>query len=115
MIQSYNFGPATGQNATVKELTENLWQRWDKNMTGRALIEFGDVPFNEAGLLKLNCDKASAHLKWEPNLDLNSCLDLVSGWYSYFYNTSNDTDKLTSDQLEAYIQIARSKKLNWVS
>ena len=55
--EPYNFGPRAEQTKTVFELTQDLAERWglDKNKATKII---GNIPFKEASLLKLNCDKA---------------------------------------------------------
>ena len=45
---------------------------------------FGDInyiPFHEAGLLKLNCDKALSILKWKATLEYYDTVRFTNEWY----------------------------------
>lgn len=74
-----------------------------------------NLPFHEAGLLKLNCDKALFHLKWEATLSYKECVKLVSDWYVNFYQ-GDATDYLafTNQQINEYQKIAESKGIRWL-
>ena len=71
------------------------------------------VPFHEAGLLKLNCDKSLFHLQWEATLVYQNCLQLVSDWYDSFYNHEIDMFDFTLKQIANYESQATSQGLNW--
>ena len=65
------------------------------------------------GLLKLNCDKALFHLKWEPNLGYKETIQMVSEWYYTFYRNQGDMYKISLHQIEDYENIAQSRGLVW--
>ena len=43
---------------------------------------------HEAGLLKLNCDKAFQKLKWLPKLNFENTVEFTADWYSSHYTES---------------------------
>ncbi|MGE6568334.1 CDP-glucose 4,6-dehydratase [Shewanella vesiculosa] len=111
--QSYNFGPKSEQNRTVLQLLEDLSEHWDfKNVTDAYTVT-DNIPFHEAGLLKLNCDKALFHLKWEANLYYNECVKLVSEWYYSFYKKEVDMFEFTMKQIQCYENSAVNRNLTW--
>ena len=65
-----------------------------------------DLPFNEAGLLKLNCDKALFHLNWDATLDYEETIKMTADWYSEFYNNTSDMLEFTNKQIDQYQDIA---------
>lgn len=111
--QQFNFGPKSEQNRTVKNLLENLSVFW--NLKNDGFLETGNIPFHEAKLLKLNCDKALFYLKWESTLPYSECVKFVSEWYYDFYNSKKDMFNYTLQQIEKYTQIARNKNLIWAN
>jgi CDP-glucose 4,6-dehydratase len=111
--ESFNFGPRSEQNRTVLELLTDLSRYWHFTDPQEAYRVTGDVPFHEAGLLKLNCDKALFHLKWESNLHYEECVKLVSEWYYAYYKTKSDIFQLTLDQIELYETKAKERMLAW--
>lgn len=111
--QQYNFGPRSEQNHTVKDLLSDLSAHWSFNNTDEAYLITDNIPFHEAGLLKLNCDKALFNLKWEANLNYRECIRFVSEWYYKFYSGNNDMLKVTRDQIKEYQDFALEKNLIW--
>lgn len=111
--EQYNFGPRAEQNHTVKDLLSDLSVYWNFNKTADAYIVTDNIPFHEAGLLKLNCDKALFNLKWEANLNYKQCIKFVSEWYYEFYKGELDMMKFTTHQINEYQNIAKEKDLIW--
>ena len=111
--QQYNFGPRSEQNHTVKDLLSDLSKHWHFKNTNDAYVVTDNIPFHEAGLLKLNCDKALFNLKWEANLNYNQCIKFVSEWYYEFYQNDRNMMQFTSFQIKEYQRIAKEKNLVW--
>jgi CDP-glucose 4,6-dehydratase len=112
--ESFNFGPRSEQNKTVVSLLRDLRQHWERDPSGEAYRITDHIPFHEAGLLRLNCDKAAFHLKWEASLNYVECIEMVGRWYSNFYAGSPcDTYELTLAQIEQYEGAAAKRGLAW--
>lgn len=112
--ESFNFGPRTEQNKTVVSLLGDLRKHWRQDPAGAAYRITGDIPFHEAGLLRLNCDKAAFHLKWEATLSYAECIEMVGCWYSNFYSGNEENSyELTLSQIEQYERVAVSRGLAW--
>lgn len=111
--ESFNFGPRSEQNRTVLELLGDLSKHWHFTEAEQAYNVTGNVPFHEAGLLKLNCDKALFHLRWEANLAYVDCVRLVSNWYYQYYKESADMYALTMAQIAEYEEQAVGRSLVW--
>ena len=111
--QSFNFGPKSEPARTVVDLLFDLSQKWEFEDTDDAYVVTDNVPFHEAGLLKLNCDKALFHLKWEANLYYKECVNLVSDWYVGYYKCNSNMKSITENQIELYEQLALQRNLTW--
>jgi CDP-glucose 4,6-dehydratase len=111
--ESFNFGPKAEQNRTVQELLEDLGQYWHFENQFIAYEVTDDIPFHEAELLKLNCDKALSYLKWEASLEYHQTIKFTSEWYFDFYKNDIDMYQRTYEQIESYEKIALEKKLSW--
>jgi len=111
--EQYNFGPRSEQNHTVKDLLSDLSDHWDFKNSDDAYIVTDNIPFHEAGLLKLNCDKALFNLKWEANLNYTQCIKFVSEWYFEFYNGKSNMLDFTLTQISEYQQFAAEKQFVW--
>lgn len=112
--ESFNFGPRAEQSRSVKELLEDLSEYWEFTSVDKAYKVTGNIPFHEAGLLKLNCDKALFHLNWEACLEYKDCVALVSEWYYSFYNEELNMYKKTLEQISFYEKKAVSRNIAWV-
>lgn len=111
--EQFNFGPKAEQNHTVKELLEELSRYWDFNSPSDSYRVTENIPFHEAGLLKLNCDKALSKLNWEANLNYVDCIKFVSEWYYSFYRKNENMYEVTVRQIQAYQNHAVENKLSW--
>jgi CDP-glucose 4,6-dehydratase len=111
--EQFNFGPRAEQNHTVKNLLHDLSRYWDFDHSDQAYVVTDNIPFHEAGLLKLNCDKALFKLKWESNLSYPECIEFVSEWYYKFYDEEPDMYRVTTSQIAQYHQYAVNKSLIW--
>ena len=109
--EGYNFGPPADQDYSVAELIIEMQRHW-KN------VEWENTDSNEvhheAGLLKLNCDKALFDLDWKPALDFNDTVRFTAEWYKEYYsNESKNMLNFTNEQIEVYTEIAKEKKISW--
>ena len=110
--ESFNFGPIANYNHNVEEILRDLSKYSFFKDPSNSYKITDDIKFHEAGLLKLNCDKALYYLKWLPTLDYKTLIDFTGSWYSEFYN-KNDMYKFTLSQIENYEMIASDKKIDW--
>jgi CDP-glucose 4,6-dehydratase len=110
--EAFNFGPPADQNFTVIELLQELAKSWDANNTDIVQVEPSD--FHEAGLLKLNIDKALFYQNWKPTLNFLETSRFTSDWYKSFYQENNaDMLRFTNNQILEYIELAKSKNIAW--
>lgn len=111
--EAFNFGPRAEQNHTVIQLLNDLSKYWDFEDAKKAFKIVDCIPFHEAGLLKLNCDKALSILKWQANLEYKNTIRFTSEWYFDFYkNKTNIWDK-SIFQIKEYQNIAKKNCLKW--
>ncbi|MEZ9158450.1 CDP-glucose 4,6-dehydratase [Vibrio lentus] len=111
--ESFNFGPKAEQNRTVLELLKDLSSYWGMTDVNEAYSVTGNIPFHEAGLLKLNCDKALFHLGWEANLYYKECVRFVSEWYYSYYKENTDMFDFTVLQINEYEKLAVKREISW--
>ena len=111
--ESFNFGPTSSNNHSVEEILKDLSKSWNFKDPSNAYKVTDDIKFHEAGLLKLNCDKALFHLKWLPTLSYKEFIDFTGSWYFSFYNGRGNMFDFTSAQIDKYEQIASEKELQW--
>ena len=113
--ESFNFGPRAEQNHTVVELLKDLSEYWYFENVSDAFTVTDNIPFHEAALLKLNCDKALALLKWQATLQYQDTIEFTSKWYYNYYKNNGDMMQQTIHQIGEYENIAKSKSLKWTA
>ena len=111
--EAFNFGPKAEQNHTVVELLDDLSRYWNFKDSSLAFRVTENIPFHEAGLLKLNCDKALFYLKWQSSLDYRDTIRFTSEWYYDFYKRDVNIYNRTIKQIEEYENIAKEGGLIW--
>lgn len=111
--ERFNFGPKAEQDHDVERLICDLATHWDFPDGVEPYQIVDEVPFNEAGLLKLNCDKALAALNWQANLDYQQCIDYVGSWYQHYYQNKGDMHEFTLTQIKDYEAKGSAQKLVW--
>ncbi len=111
--EAFNFGPRAEQNHTVKQLLEDLSKYWHFENIDDAFNVTDNIPFHEAGLLKLNCDKALFFMKWQANLEYKDTIKFTSEWYYDFYKSDRNIFDKTLEQISEYENMAKEKGLNW--
>lgn len=97
----FNFGPRAEQTKTVLQLVTDIAQRW--GIEAEKAVKVTDIiPFEEAKLLKLNCDKALAYLNWHARLSYNETVDYITRWYRAYYQGDTCMLTLTEQQIADY-------------
>lgn len=113
--ESFNFGPRSEQNRTVLDLIGKLSEYWKFGNPHKSYQVTDNIPFHEAGLLKLNCDKALFKLKWMPTLNYPQTIRLVSEWYYDFYQEKKNMYQVTTEQINFYQTQAKHQELIWAN
>jgi CDP-glucose 4,6-dehydratase len=110
--QAYNFGPSSSQNYPVKDLIREMAKNWDQ-IYWNDNFESSNEP-HEAGLLKLNCDKALFDLNWLPVLKFEETVEMTVEWYKE-YDQKKGISMLdfSSKQIKQYIEYAKFRKIKW--
>jgi len=111
--ESFNFGPSAQHSHTVEDILRDMSKYWDIEDPSNAYQITDNIKFHEAGLLKLNCDKALFHLKWVPTLNYEQLVAFTGSWYFSFYKDQENMLDFTLAQIGKYEQIAISKENQW--
>nr|WP_321380067.1 CDP-glucose 4,6-dehydratase [uncultured Bacteroides sp.] len=113
--EAFNFGPNAELTKTVLQLVRDLADQWGLDVN-KVVKVTGEVPFEEAKLLKLNCDKALAYLNWHATLQYEQTVSLIVEWYKAFYEKKNrNMYAFTIDQINYYLAEAQKQALNWTT
>jgi CDP-glucose 4,6-dehydratase len=110
--ENFNFGPKSENNHTVETLLHDLSKIW-KIPENSAYQITDNITFHEAGLLKLNCDKALFHLKWTSTLDYQMLIKFTAEWYFLFYKENKNIFDFTVLQINEYQDFAKKLNLKW--
>lgn len=110
--QAFNFGPPAVQDYSVQDLIEGMSQHWENVRWLDTSITKEHV--HEAGLLKLNCDKALHFLNWNPTLVFDETVEMTVDWYKKFYE-DQDSSMLdfTTSQIREYTELGRTRGCRW--
>lgn len=111
--EAFNFGPKPEQNNSVVDLISIMRSYWANSLEFNSYIITDDKPFNEAGLLKLNCDKALFFLNWDATLKYHETVKFTGEWYSNYYLKNIDMVDFTNQQIEKYEIKAKNRRLVW--
>lgn len=111
--QSFNFGPNIENNFNVETLLKELSYTWGIKNKFKIFQVLQSKSFHEAGLLKLNCEKASTLLNWKPTLTFSDLIYFTGNWYYNFFKDKFDTLKFTSNQINEFEKKAIKNKIEW--
>jgi CDP-glucose 4,6-dehydratase len=114
--EAFNFGPRNDQNKTVLALASDLAEYMQPNAAEPVKVT-DNIPFHEAGLLKLNCDKALGYLQWHAVLEYEKMIEFIGDWYAAFYSKEVGSKMLeiTLEQIKIYEQEAKKLSLKWAN
>ncbi len=110
--ESFNFGPPAQLNKTVLEVISELHYFFKDKIDSPYQLT-GNVPFDEAKLLKLNCDKALFHLKWQAVLKYDELIEFTGDWYAKFYSNQMNMFDYTLNQIKLYSELAKKQNIEW--
>jgi CDP-glucose 4,6-dehydratase len=112
--QSFNFGPQAENSHTVVDLISAIGTIFGQPQGQKPYTITDNIPFHEAGLLKLNCDKALFHLRWNPTLQYEELIHFTADWYHNWNSKETDMYEFTMDQLQSYQKKAAQRKQVWI-
>jgi CDP-glucose 4,6-dehydratase len=110
--EGFNFGPRGEQSRTVHNLLVDSSKHWNIEAETAFLVT-GNILFHEAGLLKLNCDKANFYLNWHATLEYSDTIKFTSEWYYCFYSSDVNMFKKTLSQIQEYECKGKERGLTW--
>jgi CDP-glucose 4,6-dehydratase len=81
--EAYNFGPSIADTLKVEDLVKLAIEAWG---SGGYKVLNQNNQVHEAGLLKLDINKAADKLAWAPHLTSGEALSWTIGWYRNYKN-----------------------------
>lgn len=97
----WNFGPDANDAKNVRDLITILAELWEEDTMWE--VDKAYHP-HEAGLLKLDCTKASTELKWQPRWNLDTALRKTIDWYLTYRDEPERLKNKTIEQLNEYMK-----------
>jgi CDP-glucose 4,6-dehydratase len=104
--EAWNFGPTDEGHRNVLAVVRELQKHWS-NIDYQ--IETDEKNPHEANLLKLDCSKAYAKLKWKPVWNSSTTFAKTAQWYRMYYESGHI---LSRDQLTEYITDAKHNQIS---
>ena len=111
--ESFNFGPRGEVNVTVLDLLGDLARVWGFEDPAESYEVLGDPPFHEAGLLRLNIEKALLVLRWAPTLFHEEFVEMTGSWYRDVVKGGRDALEATTEQVRAFEALAQERRRAW--
>jgi len=100
--EAFNFGPNALEFKNVLFLVNKFSNSMQDKGVFASIIVKADNEYNEAEILKLNCEKAQALLRWKPILNMDEAIEYTASWYfEGHWNNANILD-LTHKQIEDF-------------
>lgn len=109
--ESFNFGPKNDHNATVEDVLVEMKKNW--NLVHWQVDSQHAIQGKEAGLLKLNCDKAMTRLHWHSTLNFNQTIQFVSSWYENWHNQTHQMIQVSTEQIAQFTEMAKQQNIPW--
>lgn len=104
---AWNFGPSDEAYQNVLDVVRELQKQWsniDYN------IKTDEKNPHEANLLKLDCSKVHAKLKWDLIWSRSTTFAKTAQWYKTYYESKH---VLSNEQLTKYLTDAQHKQISW--
>jgi len=98
--RAWNFGPAPGNEPTVRELTERFLAGWGSGRWEDASRP-DDLP--EAGVLRLSIERARAQLGWRPRWGVAEAVDRAVAWYRRVADDATAARAACLEDIAAYM------------
>jgi CDP-glucose 4,6-dehydratase len=95
----WNFGPAAGEDVTVRELAEIFIAAWG---SGRWEDAHDPAAPIETHVLRLSIEKARAALPWQPRLGAHEAIRRTAAWFRGFATDPAAARRLCAADIDAY-------------
>lgn len=96
--EGWNFGPRIESVATVWDIVTILTEKYGK---GQLKDISSPNTLHEAQILMLDTSKAKFKLGWEPRMNINQCIEMVSDWYKTY--NSQDMYDMCISQIKKFL------------
>lgn len=97
---AYNFGPEFDDALPVSRMVELAIGAWG---SGEFEITSSEKQPHEAGLLKLDINKAIAGLQWHPKFSAQTAIEKTITWYKNYFSDPTNIIAFTEEQIKEFI------------
>jgi len=111
----WNFGPAESGAVPVHELAERFYAHFNGGTWKDASKSDGAEGVHEAGMLRLNTDKARHLLGWRGILTTGEAAEAAASWYRHVLTDKMDAEALCLKDIGEYVEQARRLDMWWTS
>lgn len=98
---AYNFGPEFNDALPVSKMVELAIKAWGSG--GFKIVTSATQP-HEAGLLKLDINKAIGELSWAPTYDAQLAITKTIEWYRCYLSNPSEIISFTENQIKSFIK-----------
>jgi CDP-glucose 4,6-dehydratase len=109
--EAFNFGPNSQTDRSVLDLVSEMSRHWSQVKWSIEQTKLNE--HYEAGLLKLNCDKASRLLNWRSRLNFSDTVRMTAEWYQFYYQNPAIIQSKSAEQISEYVEFAAGQGLQW--
>ena len=96
--KAFNFGPNNEEEVNVEKLTESLI----KDLGKGSYEAVSNANLHEAGILKLDNNRAKKELNWHPKLSFDQTIKWVADWYKNYLCENVDMREFTLKQINSF-------------
>tara|TARA_A100001015_G_scaffold310052_1_gene410646 strand:+ start:2377 stop:3456 length:1080 start_codon:yes stop_codon:yes gene_type:complete len=107
--EAFNFGPASDEEFSVLDLVKEMSNHWP-NVSWTVNEPLKKTKY-ESQLLKLNCDKALAKLKWKSTMTFSETVKMTAEWYKTFYQSPDKTLNYSLMQIKEYQKLLTERSI----
>jgi len=97
---AYNFGPHLDDAMPVSAMVDLAIKAWGSGNFKNTSAEHQP---HEAGLLKLDINKASVELGWSPKYNAQTAIDKTIAWYKNYVTNPEEVINFTENQVKDFI------------
>lgn len=100
-VDAYNFGPDSSDALPVVQMVDLALEAWGK---GSYQVKQDPQQPHEAGMLKLDINKAISELGWEPKMNAIEAVSYTINWYKEFSYNKSSINEFTEYQIRNFLK-----------
>lgn len=102
--ESFNFGPSSNNEITVKELTTLLWNYLPGERQFEPVMTVTQVDKSiEHQYLKLSSEKAAKYLNWQSTFNIVEAAKETAKWYHNYFQNEKDIEEISFSLIQSFL------------